>query len=523
MTEEKLDLAKLYESTIVEMKEGQIVKGKIVGMSTKDVVVDIGYKSEGLLPLSEFSDPDAVKIGDEVEVLLESMEDENGRVLVSKEKAERTIGWEKIVTQYGEGDVVDGKIVKKVKGGFMVDVGIEAFLPASLASLKTVGNPNQILGQVFQFKIVKINKPRKNIVVSRKAVLQQQKDEDRKKLMDQLEKGSLVKGVVRNITDFGAFVDLGGGITGLLHITEMSWGRVSHPSEILAIGDEIEVVILDFDKEQMKVSLGLKQKSQNPWENIETKYSISDKVQGTVVNIMPYGAFIELEKGIEGLVHISELSWTKKYKHPNEVLAIGDKVEAVVLGIDKENQKISLGLKQLESNPWVDIESRYPVGTKVKGKIRNMTDYGAFLEIEEGIDGLIHISDISWTKRISHPKDIFKKAEKIEAVVLAVDGNNRRISLGVKQLIPDPWDEIAQRFIAGTILNGKISKIANFGLFVEIEKDIEGLVHSSEINLQPTETLEGKFKVSDDIQVRLIRVDSIQRKIALSMKDVQTQ
>jgi len=520
MIEEKLDMSKLYDETFVVVKEGQIVKGKIISVNEKDVVVDIGYKSEGFIPIHEFGDPDTIKVGDEIEVLLESVEDEDGKVLLSKDKAERVLGWERVVSNYGEGDVVEGRITRKVKGGFMVDVGIEAFLPASLASLKNVGSMNQVLGQAFQFKIVKINKARKNIVVSRKAVLQIQRDQDRKQLIEQLKKGSLVKGVVRNITDFGAFVDLGGNITGLLHITEMSWGRISHPSEMLAIGDEVEVMVLDFDKEQTKVSLGLKQKTPNPWENINTKFSVGSKVKGTVVNIMPYGAFVELEKGVEGLMHISGLSWTKKYKHPGELLAIGDRVEAVVLGIDKDNQKISLGMKQLEANPWLEVETKYPVGTKVKGRIRNMTDYGAFLELEEGIDGLIHISDISWTKRIGHPKDVFKKGEKSEAVVLAVDANNRRISLGIKQLTPDPWDEIAQRYASGAVLPGVVTKITNFGLFVELEKDLEGLVHISEIALAPEETLETKFKPGDAVSVKVLRVDSMQRKIALSMKDV---
>ncbi|MFH1996955.1 MAG: 30S ribosomal protein S1 [Candidatus Omnitrophota bacterium] len=518
MMEEKFDIAKLYEESLVDLKEGQIVRGKIIIITKNDVIVDIGYKSEGFVSLSEFPDPESIKIGDEIEVMLESMEDEHGRIMISKERAERALGWERVIAQYGEEDVVDGRVARKVKGGFMVDIGMEAFLPASLAALKTAGAMGSIVGQTFPFKIIKINKARKNIVVSRKAVIMQQRDKDRKVILEQLEKGTLAKGIVRNITDFGVFIDLGGNITGLLHITEMSWGRVSHPSEMLAIGDEVEVMILDFDKEQMKVSLGLKQKTQNPWENIDTKYTVDSKVVGKVVNIMPYGAFIELEKGVEGLMHISGLSWTKKYKHPSEVLAIGDKIEAVVLGIDKASQKISLGMKQLESNPWDNVETKFPVGTKVKGKIRNMTDYGAFMELEEGIDGLIHISDISWTKRISHPKDVFKKGEKIDAVVLAVDAGNRRISLGIKQIVPDPWDEIAEKYKTGDILDGTVTKIANFGLFVEIEPDLEGLAHVSEINITEGDALEGKYKPGDQVRVKIMRVDSIQRKIALSLK-----
>lgn len=512
------DFAKLYGESIANIKEGQIVKGKIIAITPKDVIVDIGYKSEGAISISEFQDPDAIKVGDEVEVYLESKEDENGMVVLSKQKAERAVGWEMVISRYGEGDILDGRVSREVKGGFMVDIGVEAFLPASLAALKSFGNTSQLIGQTFQFKIVKINKPRKNIVVSRKDALQQQKEEDKKKMLDSLEKGAVVSGIVRNITDFGAFVELGTSIIGLLHITDMSWGRVSHPSEVLAIGDNIEVVVLDFDKEAMRVSLGLKQKTQNPWETVDTKYAVGTKVKGSVVNIVPYGAFVELEKGVEGLLHISELSWTKKYNNPNELLAIGDRIEVQVLDIDKQNRKISLGLKQLEANPWLDAETKYPVGTRVKGKIRNLTDYGAFVELEDGIDGLIHVSDISWTKRIGHPKDVFKKGEKTEAVVLAVDANNRRISLGIKQLSPDPWDDIAAKYIQDTVLPGKVTKVANFGLFVEIDKDLEGLAHISEISLNEAEKLEEKFKVGDEIKVKVVKVDPIQHKIALSLK-----
>jgi len=518
--EGKQSFSDLYQQSIVDIKEGQIVKGRIIAINPKDVVVDISYKSEGSINISEFSDPEGLKIGDEIDVYLESKEDENGMVVLSKQKAERAVGWEMVISRYGEGDIVDGKVSKKVKGGFMVNVGVEAFLPASLAAMKGFGNLNQLIGQTFPFKIVKINKARKNIVVSRKDVLQAQKDEDKKKMLDALQKGAVVNGIVRNITDFGAFVDLGSGMTGLLHITDMSWGRVSHPSEMLAIGDKIDVVVLDFDKDSGRVSLGLKQKTQNPWEVVDTKYPAGSRVKGTVVNLVPYGAFVELEKGVEGLLHISELSWTKKYATPNELLAIGDRIEVQVIEADKNNKKISLGLKQLEANPWIGVEAKYPVGTKVKGKIRNLTDYGAFVELEDGIDGLIHVSDISWTKRIGHPKDVFKKGEKVEAVVLAVDGTNRRISLGIKQLTPDPWDEIAGKYASDTMMDGKITKVANFGLFVEIDKDLEGLVHISEIPLGEGEKLEERFKAGEELKVKILKVDSIQHKIALSIKGV---
>lgn len=515
----KTEFAMLYEQSVAaSIKEGQIVKGKVIGITPKDVIVDIGYKSEGAIAISEFSDIESIKIGDEMDVYLESKEDDNGMVVLSKQKAERAVGWEMVIARYNEGDMVEGKVTKKVKGGFMVNIGVEAFLPASLTAMKGFININQLIGQSFQFKIVKINKPRKNIVVSRKDALQQQKDEDKKKVLDSLEKGATVSGIVRNITDFGAFVDLGGGMTGLLHITDMSWGRVSHPSEVVAIGDTIEVVILDFDKENGRVSLGLKQKTQNPWETVETKYPSGSKIKGTIVNIVPYGAFVELEKGVEGLLHISELSWTKKYANPNELLAMGDRIEVQILELDKNNRKISLGLKQLESNPWLGVEMKYIVGAVVKGKVRNLTDYGAFVELEDGIDGLVHVSDISWTKRIGHPKDVFKKGEKIEAVVLAVDSANRRISLGVRQITPDPWDDIAAKYIQDMVLSGKITKIANFGLFVEIDKDLEGLAHISELPIGEGEKLEEKYKVDQEVKVKVLKVDSIQHKIALSLK-----
>ncbi|MCM8790851.1 MAG: 30S ribosomal protein S1 [Candidatus Omnitrophica bacterium] len=512
------DFAKLYQDSIVSIKEGQVLKGRILSINAKDVLVDIGYKSEGIIPISEFSDPESIKVGDEIDVYLESKEDDNGMVVLSKQKAERAVGWETVISKYGEGDTVEGKVSKKVKGGFMVNIGVEAFLPASLAGSKTFSNLNQLMGQVFPFKIVKINKARRNIVVSRKDAMIQQREEDRKKLFETLQKGSIVSGIVRNITDFGAFVEIEGGIIGLLHITDMSWGRISHPSEVLAIGDKIEVVVLDFDANTSRISLGLKQKTQNPWESVETKYPVGSKVKGTVVNLVPYGAFVELEKGVEGLLHISELSWTKKYTNPNELLAIGDRIEVQVLDTDKQNKKISLGLKQLESNPWLEVEKKYSVGQKVKGKVRNLTDYGAFVELEDGIDGLVHVSDISWTKRIGHPKDVFKKGEKIEAVVLAVDAANRRISLGIKQLTADPWDDIAAKFPPETLVQGRVTKVANFGLFIEIDKDLEGLAHISEIPLGEGESLETKFKVGDELKARVIKVDSLQHKIALSLK-----
>jgi small subunit ribosomal protein S1 len=508
------EMAMLYEATIKDIKEGQIVKGRIIEIRNKDVVVDIGYKSEGIISISEFSDKSKLKIGEEIEVFLDSKEDEHGCVVISKQKADKLQGWERIISTSKEGDVITGRPTRKVKGGLMVDIGMEAFLPASLASLKNYSNLDELVGQALEFKIVKINRPRKNIVLSRKDVLQQRAEESKQKLLSVLEKGHVVNGVVKNITDFGAFIDLG-GLDGLLHITDMSWGRISHPSEMLAIGDKIEVVVLDFNKETNRVSLGLKQKSANPWKEIDAKYPVGSKVKGKVVNIMPYGAFIEVEKGIEGLVHISELSWTKKYSHPNELLAIGDVIETVVLDIDKDNQKISLGIKQLEADPWLEVEEKFPLGAKVKGKVRNLTDYGAFVELEEGVDGLIHVSEMSWTKKISHPKETLKKGQKIEAVVLSVDAKSRKLSLGLKQLMPDPWDKIAKIYKEGYAASGKIAKVTNFGIFVELETDLEGLIHVSELEEKTQGEMEEKYKIGDKIAVKVVKLDDAQRKIAL--------
>lgn len=508
------ELTALYNSTVKDLKEGQIIKSKIIEIRPKEIVVDIGYKSEGIISIGEFPEPDRLKVGDEIEVLLESKENENGCVVVSKQKADKLQGWERIISTYKEGDIIVGTPLRKVKGGLMVDIGMEAFLPASLASLRAYGNLDKMLNQELEFKIVKINKARRNIVVSRKEAIQQRLEESRQKLLKELEKGRLITGVVKNITDFGAFIDLG-GLDGLLHITDMSWGRISHPSEMLAIGDKVEVVVLDFNKETNRVSLGLKQKTQNPWEDVDKKYPSGAKVKGKVVNIMPYGAFVELEKGIEGLIHISELSWSKRYSHPNELLAIGDVVEAVVLDFDKDNQKISLGMKQLEADPWLGAEEKFPIGTRVKGKVRNMTDYGVFVELEEGVDGLIHISEMSWTKKINHPGEILKKGQKIEAIILSVDSKNRKLSLGLKQLMPDPWPKIAQTYKEGYTTTGKITKITSFGIFVELEKDLEGLIQITELEEKTQADLESKYKIGNKIAVKVVKLDDTQRKIAL--------
>lgn len=512
------ELAQMYEDSVIDIQEGQILKGKVVQITEKDVLVDIGYKSEGVIHKSELSYPDEIKIGDQIDVILEAKENDMGMVVLSHDKAKRFKGWQNIVENQKEGDVLEGRVVRKVRGGYMVDVGMEAFLPASLSMMQEYGGPDAIVGNKMEFKIVKINVPRKNIVLSRKELLEEQRRAEKQVILGELNKGDIVKGVVRNITDFGAFVDIGGGITGLLHITDMSWGRVNHPSEVVSVNDEIEVVVLDFDKETVKVSLGLKQKSESPWEDIDQKYPENGVVKGKVVNIMPYGVFIELEKGIEGLIHISEFSWSKKFSHPSEKFTEGDEVDALVLKIDKDNQKLSLGIKQLEKDPWEGVEDRFHVGDKMKGVINAVTDYGAFVELETGVEGLAHVSDLSWTKRITHPKEVLKKGEEIEAMILNVDEQNRRIALGVKQLSQDPWDEIIKKYEPGTECEGAITNITNFGVFVELENDLEGLLHVSEIEMAQGQRMEDLYKVGDSIKVSVIHIDGVQKKIALSNK-----
>lgn len=508
-----------YEQTFRKIGPGHVVKGHVISITTKDVVVDIGFKSEGVIPAHEFDSLATLNIGDEIEVLLEETEDQSGRIVLSKRKAEKSQGWDRIVEQYGEGDTVDGKVVRKVKGGLMLDIGVEAFLPASLAFLKGFGSLNSLLGQNIQVKIVKINPSRKNIIVSRKDLLEKEKQESKAKVLEELEVGVIRKGVVKNITDFGAFVNLG-GIDGLLHITDMSWGRINHPSELVKVGDKIEVKILSFDKESMKVSLGLKQKDANPWVEVEQKFPIGTKVKGRVVNVVPYGVFVELSRGIEGLVHISEISWSKRVTNPAEIFKTGDMVDVMVLNIDKDHEKISLGIKQTESNPWVGVESRYTTGQKVKGVVRNLTEFGAFVELEEGVDGLIHVSDMSWTRKVTHPKDVLKKGQEVDAVVLMVDQTNHKLALGLKQLLTDPWEEVASNLSMGASVAGTVTKVASFGVFIEIDKDIEGLLHISETDLGSSANLETQFPVGKKVQAKIVKIDLPQRKIALSTKGV---
>jgi small subunit ribosomal protein S1 len=516
--QERAEMRKLYAESFKEIKEGKIIEGTVIDVQDDYVLVDIGYKSEGAVPIEEFPDKKAIKVGDKVQVLLESKEDQDGIVVLSKTKADKMSHWEETVNLCKEGKVVTGKILRKVKGGLMVDIGLEAFLPASHIGLRHVKNLDSFLGKELEFKVIKINPERRNVVLSRRVLLEEERRQQREKVLATIKVGDVITGAVKNITDFGAFVDLN-GIDGLLHITDMSWGRVSHPSEVLAVGDKITVRVLEFDKERERISLGLKQLTPNPWDMVEERYPVGSKVKGRVVNIVAYGAFIELEKGIEGLVHISELSWTRKINHPSEVLGIGDVVEAMVLSIDREAQKISLGLRQIEVNPWMQVEDKYPVGTVIKGKIRNIVPYGAFVELEEGLEGLIHISDISWTRKLNHPSEVLKRGETVEAKVLSVDQENKKISLGLKQLKSNPWDEVEKKYRVGDTISGTVSNITGFGLFVDLGDGIEGLVHVSQVDKRPDEDIKASYTVGDRVTARILRIDPAERKIGLSIRE----
>ncbi len=496
---------------------GEIVKGTIIEVRPKEVLVDIGYKSEGVIPGNEFDDIKAVKVGDEIDVLIEKLEDKEGMVVLSREKAEFKKNWERILTICNEGGVINGKVKAVVKGGLLVNIGVEAFLPASQIDITTPKNLQQYVGNNYDFKVVKINQERQNIVLSRRELIEQERTERRQKLLSEMTPGDIRKGTVKNITDFGAFIDLN-GIDGLLHITDMSWGRIGHPSEVLKVGQDIDVVVLDINREKERVSLGLKQKMANPWDSIEAKFPIGAKVKGKVVNLVPYGAFVELEPGVEGLVHVTELSWTKRIAKPADVLKQDQEIEAVVLGINREEQKISLGVRQLETNPWDKAQEKYPPGTHVKGKIRNLTSYGAFIELEEGLDGMIHVSDISWTRKINHPSEVFKKGDEVEAVVLEVDKTNQRIAVGVKQLSQDPWANIDQLYKVGDLVTGNVTKLASFGAFVGLQHDIDGLVHISQISEDRVDKIKNVLKVGQEVTARVIKIDKSDRRIGLSIK-----
>jgi len=497
--------------------QGEIVKGKIIEVRPKEVLVDIGYKSEGVISGIEFPDMKTIKVGDEIDVLIEKLENKEGTVVLSHEKAEFKKNWDKILTICNEGGRITGKVKSIVKGGLVVNVGVEAFLPASQIDVITPRNLTEFVGNSYEFKVVKINQERQNIVLSRRELIEQERNDKRGKLLGEMVPGYIRKGTVKNITDFGAFIDLN-GIDGLLHITDMSWGRIGHPSEVLKVGQEIDVVVLDVNKEKERVSLGLKQKMANPWDSIETKFPVGQKVKGKVVSLVPYGAFVQLEPGVEGLVHVTELSWTKRIAKPSDVLKQDQEIEAVVLGINREEQKISLGIRQLESNPWDNAAAKYPVGTKVKGKVRNLTSYGAFVELEEGIDGMIHVSDMSWTRKINHPSEVMKKGDEVEATVLEVDRPNQRIALGMKQLGTDPWESIDKLYKVGDLVAGKVTKLASFGAFVGLQHEIDGLVHISQISEERVDKIKNVLKVGQDVSARVIKIDRGERRIGLSIK-----
>jgi small subunit ribosomal protein S1 len=512
-----LTMEEAMKHSAMRFAAGEIVKGTVIEVRSKEVLVDIGYKSEGVIPANEFIDIKAVKVGDQVDVLIEKLEDKEGMVVLSKEKAEFKQNWERILTIANEGATVNGKVKAVVKGGLIVHIGVEAFLPASQIDVIPPRNLLQFVGNNYDFKVVKINQERQNIVLSRRELIEQERTERRQKLLTDMTPGDIRKGTVKNITDFGAFIDLN-GLDGLLHITDMSWGRIGHPSEMLKVGQELDVVVLDINKEKERVSLGLKQKLANPWSDIETKFTTGQKVKGKVVNLVPYGAFIELEPGVEGLVHVTELSWTKRIGKPSDVLKQGEMVEAVVLGVNKDEQKISLGIRQLEANPWDKALEKYPPGTKIKGKVRNLTSYGAFVELEEGLDGMIHVSDLSWTRKINHPSEVIKKGDEVEVVVLEIDKANQRIAVGMKQLAEDPWANIDKFYKVGDLVSGKVTKLASFGAFVGLAHDIDGLVHISQVSEDRVDKIKNVLKPGQDVTARVIKIDKGDRRIGLSIK-----
>ena len=508
----------MFEDSMQELNVGDVVLGTVVQVTDDFVVVDVGYKSEGVIPLVEFKDEEGkidINVGDEVDVLFERRENDSGQIGLSKEKADR----QKIWSSLEEGAVVEGRIVGRIKGGLTVDIGINAFLPGSQVDLRPVRNLEKLLGATFDFKIIKLNKRRGNIVLSRRVLLEEQRESMRSETLETLAEGQEIEGIVKNLTDYGSFIDLG-GIDGLLHITDMSWGRVNHPSDVLSVGEKINVKILKYDRERERVSLGLKQITPDPWLEVDSVYPVGAKVQGKVVSLTDYGAFVELQDGVEGLIHVSEMSWTKRIKHPNKILTVGDEVETLVLALDIPNRRISLGLKQIEPNPWEVIGEKFPIGTVIEGQVKNITDFGVFVGVDEGIDGLVHISDLSWTKRVKHPSELFKKGDTVKAVVLNIDRENERFSLGLKQLTPDPWEAIPVKYAPGTIVKGKATSVTDFGVFLEIEDGIEGLIHVSELSQQKVESPKDVANVGDEFEAAVLNVDVVDRKIALSVKQL---
>lgn len=506
------------KSSLDSLTSGQVLKGKIVEITKDFVVIDVGLKSEGLVPINEFTDPDEIVLGQEVEAFLDQTEGEDGQIVLSRDKARRLRLWENIVENCSEGSIVTGKVLRKVKGGLMVDIGVEAFLPGSQIDNKRIKNLDEFLDKIYDFKILKINTDRKNIVVSRRELLEEERMTKKVEMLENFHEGEIRHGVVKNITDFGVFLDVD-GVDGLLHITDMTWKRIKHPSEMVQLGDELEVVILHVDKDKGRVALGMKQKETNPWEEIEKRYPPGTHVKGKVVSLVPYGAFLEIENGIEGLIHVSEMSWTKTINDPSEVLKKGDEVEAIVLSVQKDEGKISLGTKQLEKNPWDEVEKKYPIGSSVTAEIRNLTNYGAFVELEPGVDGLIHISDLSWIKKVSHPSEVFKKGDKVEAIVLSIDKENTRLTLGVKQLSQNPWENLEKIMPIGSLAKGVVTKITAFGAFVELENGLEGLIHVTELSDQPFGKVEEVISKGQEVVAKVIKLDSEHKKISLSIKE----
>lgn len=513
MTPERSAMEEMYASTLRDIKEGEVSKGTIAAINQKEVIVDIGFKSEGFVSIEEFRNPSELVVGQQLEVLIENIEDDNGRLILSYSKAERLKGWQKIADDLNEGDTIEGKVVRAVKGGYIVDVfGVEAFLPMSLSAFKGLSN-HDITTNSYKFVVAKMNKQRRNLILSRREMVQKEREEVREKLWGELKKGQKRKGVVKGITDFGAFIDLG-GVDGLLHITDMSWSRINHPSEVVAVGQRLEVLILDFDQANSKVSLGLKQIVSNPWDDAVAKFPAGSKVKGKIVNIMPYGVFVEIDKGIEGLLHASEITWQKKMVNPAEMFKLGDAIDVQIINVDKDAKRISLSMKQLEENPWGTAAAKLTVGNKVKGAVRGFTDYGAFVEIENGLEGMIHVSDMSWTKKVNHPQEVLQKGQELDVIILGVDAEARKITLGLKQIEGNPWNDIANKFPVGAVIDSEVVMNSNFGVFVKLEDDIEALVYSSEID----KTQATGLKAGDRLQVKIIKVDVEGMKIGVSAR-----
>ena len=519
------EFEKLLDQYNANVAEGEVVSGKVLHVSDSEVIVDVGYKSEGMINVNEFRDEKgdiSVNVGDTVEVLLEKAEDKNGLLVLSREKAEKMKVWDQIEEAYHSRAVVKGRVIERIKGGLAVDIGVRAFLPGSQVDVRPVRNLDSLRGQELEMRVIKVNKKRGNIVLSRKVVLEEHLAGRKQETLDALEEGRVFRGVVKNLTDYGAFIDLG-GIDGLLHITDMSFGRIQHPSELFTVGDQVQVVVLKFDRESERVSLGYKQLSPDPWESVQDRFPVDARLKGKVVSLTDYGAFVELEPGVEGLIHVSEMSWSKRVKHPSKVLTVGDEVEAMVLQVDVAERRISLGLKQVEPNPWQELAEKYQSGARIQGKVRNLTDFGAFVEVEEGIDGLIHISDMSWNKRVSHPSEVLTKGDDVDAIVLNVDAENQRLSLGLKQLGEDVWEEFFNRHQEGDVVDGKVVRLTNFGAFVEIEEGIEGLLHISEVDDERVEKPEDKLQVGESYAMKIIKISPLERKIGLSIRAVHIE